>query len=246
MQPSVFLLFLPPMNSTLVEKYKALKTLLRDECLPSQVLDIPFSSRDYIKLDFTEANKAILDLDLKNTSDFNKYIFDTIERAGAKVGFGGYDEDRVIYKRSSHFLGDEPRSVHLGVDLWAKAGTEIFSPLDATVHSFADNRGQGNYGPTIILSHAIGKMQFYTLYGHLSRVSLRGLSEGKAIKKGEKIGYLGDFPENGDWPPHLHFQIITDLMGLSGDFPGVAKPSEREKYLLICPDPNWILRLPNP
>ncbi len=232
------------MRSKLIKKHEALEKLLLHELSPMPVLDIPFSSQDYLKLDFTQANTAIDDLDLTNIADFNKYIFDTLEAAGAKVGFGGYNEDRVIYKRSSHFQSDEPRSVHLGVDLWAKAGTSVFAPLDGTIHSFADNEGLGNYGPTIILAHLIGSVQFYTLYGHLSRGSLKGLFAGKKVKAGDEVGTLGNFPENGDWPSHLHFQIITELMGASGDFPGVAKPSEREKYLLICPDPNWILRFP--
>src|SRR5690606_14730404 len=105
-----------------------------------------------------------------------------------KVGFGGYNEDRIIYKRSSHFQGEEPRSVHLGVDLWTEAGTPVYAPLDAFVHSFADNQGMGNYGPTIILEHRLENHLFYTLYGHLSRKSLLGLSVGKSIKSGEKVG----------------------------------------------------------
>lgn len=219
-----------------------LENLLRHHGKTSPVLGIPFSAKNYLRLDFTEANHKILNLDLQNTEVFNQYVFDTLKTAGAKVGFGGYNEDRIIYKRSSHFQGEEPRSVHLGVDLWTEAGTPVYAPLDAFVHSFADNQGMGNYGPTIILEHRLENHLFYTLYGHLSRKSLLGLSVGKSIKSGEKVGYLGNYPENGDWPAHLHFQIIMDLMGSSGDFPGVAKPSEREKFLSICPDPNWILR----
>jgi 4-aminobutyrate aminotransferase-like enzyme len=85
---------------------------------------------------------------------------------------------------------------------------------------------------------------FYTLYGHLSRNSLAGLRQGKVLKKGEKVGWIGTSSENGGWPPHLHLQIITDLLGLTGDFPGVALPGQRELWLSLCPDPNLILDIP--
>ncbi len=35
-------------------------------------------------------------------------------------------------------------------------------------------------------------------------------------------------PTNGDWAPHVHFQIILDLLDLGRDFPGVCRASERE------------------
>lgn len=206
-----------------------------------KVIDIPFSEFDYHVMDFSVSNPDLHKVDLSNTKEFNEYVFDQLSFAGAQVGYGGYNEDRVIYKRSNHFQGEEPRSVHLGIDLWVKAHTNIFAPLDSTVHSYADNKGMGNYGPTIILEHKIDNLQFYTLYGHLTRQSLAGLKPGLKLKKGDKIGQVGNYPENGDWPPHLHFQIITDMVGMQGDFPGVAKPSEREKYLGICPDPKLIL-----
>lgn len=230
------------MNKSL-ELYITLeKSLHKTSVAP--IFDIPFSRVDYVELDFSQSNKAIFDLDLSNTGDFNHFVFNTISDAGARVGFGGYNEDRIIYQRSSHFQGEESRSVHLGIDLWAGANTSVYAPLDGAIHSFADNKGMGNYGPTIILEHFIDQVHFYTLYGHLSRLSLQGLYLGKKFNKGEKLGELGNYPENGDWPPHLHFQIITDLLGSSGDFPGVSRPSEREKFLTICPDPNWILKFP--
>jgi hypothetical protein len=49
--------------------------------------------------------------------------------------------------------------------------------------------------------------------------------------------------ENGHWPPHLHFQLIIDMGKAKGDYPGVCKYSEREKYLDNCPDPGFILSM---
>ena len=78
----------------------------------------------------------------------------------------------------------------------------------------------------------------------MSLESLGGLKPGKTIRKGEVFASIGDINVNGGWPPHLHFQIITDLMGGSGNFPGVARPSQQQVWKSICPDPNLILRIP--
>jgi 4-aminobutyrate aminotransferase-like enzyme len=65
-----------------------------------------------------------------------------------------------------------------------------------------------------------------------------------SIKKGEQIGKVGQHPENGGWPPHLHFQFIVDMMDEEGDLFGVAPQSKRDVWLSVCPDPNLILRIP--
>ena len=80
------------------------------------------------------------------------------------------------------------------------------------------------------------------MYGHLSKKDLIGLDVGKKIEKGELIAHFGEEPENGNWPPHLHFQVMTDLLGWKGDFPGVCKKSEKDFYASICINPNLILR----
>ncbi|RYZ44700.1 MAG: peptidase M23, partial [Chitinophagaceae bacterium] len=45
------------------------------------------------------------------------------------------------------------------------------------------------------------------------------------------------------WPPHLHFQIIKDMHGWKGDYPGVCRFSEKEAYLQNCPDADLILQM---
>lgn len=215
--------------------------LIKNALTFAKVIDTPLTNANVIIFDFTKNNKSLDDVDLLNTLKFNEYITSLLKTSGAKVGAGGYHEHRTIYKRSDNFQGDEPRSIHLGIDLWTKANENVYTPLNANLHSFADNKGFGNYGPTIILEHTLEENSFYTLYGHLSVGSLKGLKEGMSFNKGEKIGEVGNFPENGDWPPHLHFQVIEDISGYWGDYPGVSAPSEKEKYLANCPDPNLIL-----
>ena len=199
----------------------------------------------YLILDFTAANPELTTLDLTNIDTFTNYVFGKIGAAGAVVGVGGYNEDRVVYRNSPHFTPnhEEARTVHLGIDFWAPAGTPVFAPVDGVVHSFADNAQYADYGPTIILEHHTKGFPRYSLYGHLSRASLTGLHDGKPVRAGDKLAELGPYPENGDWPPHLHFQLMHDMLSLRGDFPGVCRPSERTEWLTRCPDPNKWLKI---
>ena len=95
-----------------------------------------------------------------------------------------------------------------------------------------------------LLEHKINNHKFFTLYGHLSKKCLKKLKVGQIIKKGQWIGEIGNYKVNGNWSPHLHFQIMTSLMNEVDNFPGVG-----EEYLLniweqISPDPNIILQIP--
>ncbi|MBD2752321.1 peptidoglycan DD-metalloendopeptidase family protein [Spirosoma validum] len=213
------------------------------------LLPFDFTNDPYLLLDFSAMNPDLAPerrpgLDLANTATFTDYVFGKLKAAGAKIGVGGYNEHRVIYRRSKHFNTSdaEPREIHLGIDFWADAGTPVYVPLDGSVHSFQDNATFGDYGPTIILEHHNpGEKPYYSLYGHLTRQSLEGLYEGRAFNAGEKLGEIGPYPENGDWPPHLHFQLMNDMLGLKGDFPGVCSLTDRKKFLAICPNPNkWL------
>jgi murein DD-endopeptidase MepM/ murein hydrolase activator NlpD len=139
--------------------------------------------------------------------------------------------------------GAEPRRLHLGIDIWGPAGTRVMSPLDGIVHSFAFNNNDSDYGATIIISHNLEGFGFHILYGHLSLNSIKNLQEGKNIKKGEVIAEFGMRFENGNWPPHLHFQLIEDMQDWKGDYPGVCRYSERQQWLNNCPNPDLILQL---
>ena len=172
-----------------------------------------------------------------------------MDESGAQVGIGQYDEARYLYTSSAFVTGDKPadetRTIHLGIDLFAKVGTPVRAPLDGKVVAFADNASAQDYGPVIVLEHEIDRdTKFYTLYGYLRRQSLKCLKVGQKIKKGKKIAELGSAAVNGGWTPHLHFQIMVELLGLGTDIPGVALPSQQSVWLGLCPDPNLILNIP--
>ncbi|MCX2740153.1 peptidoglycan DD-metalloendopeptidase family protein [Pontibacter anaerobius] len=221
-----------------------LSNLLSRHCHAfAPVLDADLNADCVCTLDFSEKNQLLQNTNLQNTDAFNEAVEQMLQERNATTGVGGYLENRFIYRRSRHFdVQAESRDLHLGVDVWLPAGTAVFTPLDAIVHSFRDNDNFGDYGPTIILQHELEGVTFYTLYGHLTRSSLQGLQEGQHFAKGRKIAEVGPYPENGHWPPHLHFQVICSMEGKYGDFPGVATLAERAKYEQLCPNPNLILQ----
>lgn len=202
---------------------------------------IPLSK--YVPIDLSSGNKLLQEVDVSLSSFLEKFINKQIKKLNGLVGFGGYNESRTIYQRSTHFNTKNERNIHLGVDLWCPAGTDVYTPLDATVHSFKNNTNYGDYGPTIILQHTIKGIVFYTLYGHLSLQSVASLKKGQVFKQGDAIGVLGDAKVNGDYPPHVHFQIIKDIQDFKGDYPGVCNKNDLEFYLDNCPNPELLLKL---
>ena len=132
----------------------------------------------------------------------------------------------------------ESRSIHMGVDVFCKAGTPVFAPLDGRVHIKANNAAELDYGPMLVLEHeAPTGESFYSLYGHLSLSGIEHVSQGQPVLAGDRIATIGTAPENGNWPPHLHFQLILDLLGLDADFPGVAMRSQQSIWLALSPLP---------
>ena len=205
---------------------------------------VPFDhGRDRLYLfDFTSNNKELRPEQIADTESFAAYINRTLRQHGARYGIGGYGEHRTLYARSKHFdTGEEPRRLHLGIDVWGPAGTAVMAPLDGIVHSFAFNNNDSDYGATLVLTHHIGGVGFHILYGHLSLNSLKNRCEGQHVSRGEVIAEFGMRFENGNWPPHLHFQLIVDMQDWKGDYPGVCKFSEREQWLANCPDPDLVL-----
>jgi 4-aminobutyrate aminotransferase-like enzyme/Ser/Thr protein kinase RdoA (MazF antagonist) len=201
-------------------------------------------------LDLSVASPLVNSLaDQNDAQGMSQAIFSQMKQKNAVIGIGCYDEARAIYRTDAYKQeGDqmpEMRTIHLGMDLHMAPGSAIRAFYDGKVHSFNNNATPFDYGPTIILSHDMGDdATFYTLYGHLSLGSLASLRVGQVVAAGEKFAEIGDTPVNGGWPPHLHFQIITDMLGEKGNFKGVAPPSQRRVWKALSPDPNLIFGIP--
>jgi murein DD-endopeptidase MepM/ murein hydrolase activator NlpD len=200
-----------------------------------------------LPLDFTEKNTELGGDIIDDTDRFAAWIDNKLKAAHAVFGIGGYNEHRTVYNRSQLFdgarPGEEPRRLHIGIDIWGAADTPVHAFMGGMVHSLAFNDRYGDYGATLVLLHQLDGMPFYTLYGHVSLRDIQGLSSGQYVSIGQKIAHFGTPAENGHWPPHLHLQVILNMELKEGDYPGVCKYSEREKYLANCPDPDIILQL---
>jgi 4-aminobutyrate aminotransferase-like enzyme/Ser/Thr protein kinase RdoA (MazF antagonist) len=205
---------------------------------PSLVFDLSVGSR------FLGADPRAAE-----TANLTEAIFRSMKSANASVGIGRYNEARLLYTSplfgSSENPTDERRTIHLGVDLFAEPGAPIRAPLDAVVHAVAINSAPLDYGPLVILRHTTADgLEFFTLYGHLARDAFDALEVGQRIARGQQFARIGDTNENGGWAPHLHFQIILDLLDLGVEFPGVAYASQRGVWTSLSPDPNLLLAIP--
>src|SRR6266849_3045033 len=220
----------------------------------ASVLDVDLRTAPSLVFDFSVGSTFLgTDPSAADPAVLTDKIFAAMKRTGASVGIGRYDEARPIY--TSALFGasgnptEERRTIHLGIDLQVAPGSSVRAPLDGVVHSMANNAAPLDYGPVVILRHSLPNyrgegQKFFTLYGHLTTQTLAGLRIGQKIARGEKFAEVGTTPENGGWAPHLHFQIITDLLDCGTDFPGVARASERRVWTSLSPDPNLLLGIP--
>jgi len=220
----------------------------------ASVLDMDLRTAPSLVFDFSAGSRFLgADPAAADPAMISRRIFEAMKRAGASVGVGRYDEARAIYTSSlfgaSTNPTDERRTIHLGIDLQVQAGSAVRAPLDGVVHAIANNEAPLDYGPVAILHHEFPSVNgdvrnFFTLYGHLTLQALSRLRVDQKIARGEKFAEVGMTQENGGWTPHLHFQIICDLLDYGTDFPGVGRASERGVWTSLSPDPNLLLGIP--
>ena len=212
-------------------------------CEASKVIAPHISYSEYVPLDLSISNREIHELE--TAKDYEVFIQNQLDDNKGKIALGGYLEIRNLYKRSTVFNAEnsEERNIHIGLDLWINESASVHAALDGKIHSFQNNIALGDYGPTIIVQHQLDGHIFHTLYGHLSEESLIGKQIGNVVSQGEQIGNLGLPPINGDYAPHLHFQIIIDMENKFGDYPGVCSSRTLDHYNTNCPDPNVLLKI---
>ncbi|MCY3768756.1 MAG: aminotransferase class III-fold pyridoxal phosphate-dependent enzyme [Gammaproteobacteria bacterium] len=181
-------------------------------------------------------------------------VFRRIEDSKSVAGIGKYDEYRLVYDTDDFTdATGHRRTLHLGMDIFMPAGSPVFAPWDGTVFAASFEETHLGYGGTLILRHTVteangaGKgatLTFHTLFGHLSFGSIAHLKAGQPVSRGQKIAEMGDASENGHWPPHVHFQLITHMLDETETFVGVGSHAYRNVWLSLCPDPNGILGIP--
>ncbi len=161
------------------------------------------------------------------------------------IGIGRYGEDRGIYDDPNAPREDDPRKIHIGIDIFVPPGTPILAPYPGVVEDWFVDTERHGFGGLLVLRHATDDgIPFWTVYGHLAPESLEKLKRGQRIAMGETVALLGDRPGNGDWPPHLHVQLMTHMLGWrAADVMGIVWASQWEFWREICLDPNIILRI---
>lgn len=99
-------------------------------------------------------------------------------------------------------------SAHLGIDIGDSNngvslidGKPVYSVLDGTVYMVQIDSGTGEgYGNLVIIEH----QGVLTYYGHLGDIEA-GITSGKPVEAGQKIGKVGNTGKSTG--PHLHFEI---------------------------------------
>jgi 4-aminobutyrate aminotransferase-like enzyme/Ser/Thr protein kinase RdoA (MazF antagonist) len=216
----------------------------------ASILDTDLRTAASVVFDLSVSSTFLgADPSASETRNLSEAVFRKLKSAKALVGIGRYDEARLL--NTSPLFGDsenptdERRTIHLGIDLFAAPGTPIYAALDGVVHAVAINTAPLDYGPLVILRHTTGDgAEFFTLYGHLARGAFDALQAGQRIGRGQAFAAIGDAHENGGWAPHLHFQVIVDLLDYRSDFPGVALASQRSIWTSLSPNPNLLLGIP--
>ena len=109
----------------------------------------------YTTLDLSVNNKDLTPATCSNSDSLATFINEVLMKNNAQMSYGGYNEERAIYRRSEIFNDNQSdeRNIHIGLDLWAPANTPVYVALDGEIHSYAYNQGEGHYGPTIIVKH---------------------------------------------------------------------------------------------
>ncbi|NNE64676.1 MAG: aminotransferase class III-fold pyridoxal phosphate-dependent enzyme, partial [Gammaproteobacteria bacterium] len=212
------------------------------------VVDLDLKKDPLLLLDLGVASPYFVDpAESADTRRFSITLNRALEDANCSAGIGAYGEYRLLYDDPAFVdYGGHQRKQHLGIDIFMPAGSRVYAPLPGTVHSTANHNHAFDYGGCLILQHTMPEtgIVFYTLYGHLSPQSLKHKARDE-ISAGDQIALLGDAGENGGWPPHLHFEIVTDMLDKSDDFPGAGSATYAEVWQSLCPDPNLVLGIPS-
>ena len=130
---------------------------------------------------------------------------DPEEEPGKKEGSKFKDAEGLqlilpIQAKITSFFGTRNNVMHNGIDIPAKAGTEIKAPAEGLI-VFAGERGE--YGIVIDIDHGNG---FISRLTHCENVTVK---LNQRVFSGERIATLAE-KEIGEGKPHLHYELLID------------------------------------
>ncbi|MFM7088973.1 MAG: peptidoglycan DD-metalloendopeptidase family protein [Candidatus Paceibacterota bacterium] len=162
----------------------------------------------YVNLDLEavlwRANKGSKTNPLNNPDVCNQFILDVHKKYNIDFSYGGWMEDRATLWQDS-YLELEKKFNHLGLDINVPQDEPVAVDFNALVVRIDDDYPtNGGWGPRVILKNL--EKDVYILYAHLDRdISCK---VGDVLSVGQVFAKVGHAPENGNWFPHVHVQVI--------------------------------------
>jgi len=134
---------------------------------------------------------------------------------GVGVGWGYDIADSFRFPLNSYVLGCNPfwgvcvKPWHTGEDSTATAGTSVYAPSNGEVKHAQYHSGDKNYGGMYIIEFTLPNGEKGCLvFGHMNFGSFtKNTTDKKSVRKGEYLGDIGNYSQNGGWSEHLHFGI---------------------------------------
>jgi murein DD-endopeptidase MepM/ murein hydrolase activator NlpD len=152
------------------------------------------------------------DIDIETENPFldpsfcEQMVCSVHKKYGVDFSYGGWMEDRSFLWKNG-YLEKEQTFIHLGVDINVPPSTEVSACFPGSVARIeCDNPLVGGWGTMIIIKH--DKEPVYVIYAHLEKEIQ--CKVGDKIAKGVVFAKVGKAPENGNWFPHLHIQVVKE------------------------------------
>ena len=160
--------------------------------------------RDTGKIIYAHMNVNNREINLYNFNDKNEDGYydisgKSIVKSLMKTPINGARLSSSFGMRKHPILGFN--KMHRGTDFAAPTGTPIMASGSGTV---TRARWCGGGGNCVKIRH---NSTYETIYAHMSKFA-RGIKEGKKVKQGQIIGYVGSTGLSTG--PHLHYEVVVN------------------------------------
>jgi 4-aminobutyrate aminotransferase-like enzyme/Ser/Thr protein kinase RdoA (MazF antagonist) len=209
------------------------------------ILDLDLRSGPILALDLSVSGTFISSADVdKGEEAIERKIGTAMTAAGANAAVTRHGAARPApLSHTREFSDAEPETVPLGTEVYAAAGSSVFAPLAGSVHALEPHIA--GEVPSVMLRHETSAgLPFYSLFRNLGKNSAAALKAGRKLGAGERFASVPGAPGDPGRISHIHFQILTDPLGLNLEFPARVKPSEAAAWSSFSPDPNLVLGIP--
>ncbi len=214
------------------------------------ILDVSLARKACHVVDWSDSADPVVAATIANdTMRADQEYANQRTREGFDVGVGRWGERRAIYAApafASRLIKGARRDTHLGLDLFAVAGTPLHTPLRARVIATANVQTPQDYGGVVMLEHqGPDNLLFRTLWGHLDPSSIAHLRPSDSLEAGASFAELGNATVNGGWVPHLHLQLVLTAEDDPADVIGVGESELMGLWESLYPSPYALAGMPS-